>query len=339
MGGSYFNRDDYDARKAFRAATSTPVFAYDADVRSGKVDAKVHKDLDPKGANRESRDSDAHPITVPIGVIFDCTGSMATVPAILQDKLANLMGTFLDDKASGKKYLGDGYPAILIGGLDDYHAQRGAGFAHGEGTLQVGQFESGMEIDQMLEKLWLTANGGGTYDESYEIAMYFMARHTVHDHWEKRGRRGYVFFIGDEHPYRDVESAVVENVIGDKLQADLALKDVVAELQERYNVFMIIPNMTNHYADMSLLKFWQDLLGQQNAMRLQDPNKICEMIASTVALCEEHIGIDDLAADGIVDDDIKKALVPIARAGGAVAHYSAAGLEAVAGDAGGVERL
>ena len=172
MGGSAFSRDDYSARASFRTKTGMPVFAYDADVKAGKASG-VHKSLDPKDVKlRESRDSDKHPITVPVAVIMDTTGSMAHVPVILEEELAKLMSHFLDDKASGKKYLGDGYPAILIGAIDDYPAQLSR--YDGAGTLQVGQFESGMEIDQMLEHLWLTGNGGGTYEESYE------PRHVLH---------------------------------------------------------------------------------------------------------------------------------------------------------------
>lgn len=41
--------------------------------------------------------------------------------------------------------------------------------------------------------------------ESYELAMYFMARHTSIDCYEKRGKRGYLFMIGDELAYPKVK--------------------------------------------------------------------------------------------------------------------------------------
>jgi hypothetical protein len=342
MGSSNYSRDDYDARANLRSSTAkskginytSAVFAYDHDIKTGKTSAKVHDTLNPFKANRESRDSTEHPVTVPIGVILDTTGSMGQVPIIIQEKLSHLMGAFLEDKASGKKYLGDGYPAICIGAVDDYDAQRGY---DGAGSLQVGQFESGLEIDDNLSNLWLTGNGGGTYSESYQLGLYFFAKHTAHDHWDKRHRKGYLFIIGDEHTYPKVEKEEVAKIIGDNLQADLDTADIIKEAQKRYHVFFIIPNLSSYYGDPELEKYWVKLLGQQNVLKLEDPKKVCEMIVGAVAISEEHIGIDDLAADLGVDGSLSAALVPLAKAG-LVAH-SAEGLSAVAGDVGGVERL
>ncbi len=341
MGGSSFSRDDYSARSSLRSSYATthgvPVadatFAYSADIKSGKTKATVHPSLSPKGATiRESRDSDAHPVTVPIIITLDTTGSMAEVPVTIQERLPKLMGHFLDDKASGKRYLGDGYPAIMISAVDDYPAQ-GA-----DGCLQVGQFESGIEIDDNLTNLWITHRGGGTYEESYELALYFAARHTVHDNLEKRGRRGYMFIIGDEMAYPRVTRKQIGDVINaDPLQDDIPLEQIVSEAQAKYNVFFIIPNNTSHYNDPVLEKFWVKLLGQQNVLKLSDPKKICELICGAVAICEEHIGVDDLVTDGI--DVNSKALTLLASSGGAVARHDASGLPAIAGAAGGTERL
>ncbi len=308
MGGSTYSRDDYSARVNIRALHSIPTFKHDDDIRTHKVAARVHKTLDPKGVKiRESRDSDAHPVTVPVGVILDTTGSMADVPQIIEKKLNELMGTFLEDKVSGKKYLGDGYPAILIGAIDDYYAQ-GA-----DGALQVGQFESGMEIDENLENLWLTRKGGGTYEESYDLALYFFARHTAHDHWDKRKRKGYLFLIGDEKLYPEVNHKAVASVIGDSLQSNIPIETIIDEVKERYHVFFLIPNMTQHYGDSGLERFWVDHLGQQNVLHLREPEKVCELIASCVAICEEHVGVDDLITDGVMDPDAKKALVLLSK--------------------------
>jgi hypothetical protein len=340
MGGTSFSRDDYDARDAYRSATSTPVFAYDDAIKTKKVAAKVHKLLDPKDVKlRESRDCDAHPVTVPIAVMLDTTGSMAQVPMIIEKALATLMGHFLEDKASGKKYLGDGYPAILIGAVDDYAAMQYL-VGNASGTLQVGQFESGMEIDQMLENLWLTGQGGGTYQENYDLALYFMARHTAHDHMEKRNRKGYLFIIGDEHAYEVVDKRFVEDVIGDKLQDNIKLETIIEEAQELYHVFFVIPNMTQHYNDRTLEKWWVERLGQQNVLKLEDPQKICELIVSAVAICEEHVGLDELVSDGVAAGGVDKTLgALVALRSSSISKFSASGLPAVSGDAEGTERL
>jgi len=340
MGGTSFSRDDYSARTTSRASSAKGTFAYDYDIRTGAVDAKVHDSLSPKNLKtRESRDSAEHAVTVPIGITLDTTGSMQDVPKMIQKALPKLMGSFLDDKASGKKYLGDGYPAILISAVDDYDAQYRS--YKGEGCLQVGQFESGIEIDDNLTNLWFTGNGGGTYSESYELALYVAARHTVHDHFEKRGRKGYWFIIGDEYAYPRVSKKQVADIIGASIQDDISLEDIIAEVQEKYHLFFVLPNMTSHYRDEKLYKTWEKLLGQQNVMRLDDPDKICELIVGAVALCEEFVGIDDLAAD-LGAGAYTKALVPLSKSastGGAVSRFSATGLPTVSGASGGSKRL
>lgn len=342
MGGSRYSNDDYAARSFLRSdiaakkgiSIDAATFGYDHDVKAGRASG-VHASLNPHGVKmRESRDSDAHPVTVPIIIVTDTTGSMQQVPKMLQKSLSRLMGRFLDDKASGKRYLGDGYPAIMIAAVDDYAAQRQVGHKDGAGTLQVGQFESGLEIDDNLTNLWMTGNGGGTYSESYELALYFAARKTAHDHMEKRGRKGYLFVIGDEHAYQAVSREAISAVIGDTAQDDIPLKEIIAAASQKYYVFFVIPNMTSHYGDRALEKYWVELLGQQNVLKLEDPDKICELIAGAVAICEENIGIEDLCGDM---GATLNALVPLAKSGaGAISSYSAAGLVAAGS---GVERL
>jgi hypothetical protein len=331
MGGSRYNDDDYTMRSSFRKTHAIPTFAYDYDIKTGKTKAGVHKTLNPKGVGmRESRDSAGHD-KVPIAIFLDTTGSMQTVPRIIQAALPKLMGGFLNDKASGKKYLGDkGYPDIMIGAVDDYDAMGG------EGCLQVGQFESGMEIDDNLTNLWITDNGGGTYEESYQLAAYFLANHTVHDHWEKRKKKGYAFFIGDEHAYPILKAKEVAEIIGDKMQADVPSAKVLQHLSQRYHVFFIIPNMTNHYGDEGLYKYWVKLLGQQRVFKLDDPEKICELIVAAVAICENHISLAELDEDEMATPSMSKALGPLAT--GALTTHEGS-LPEIPGKAGVVVRL
>jgi len=322
MGGSSFSTDTvrvYSDRVTHRAVTGTSAFAYDADIKTGKSAARVHATMDPYGVIRESRDSDAHPVTLPISIVLDTTGSMRSVPAIIESKLPELMGFFLGDKASGKRYLGEAYPAIMICAVDDYDAMGGG---RGCGALQVGQFESGIEIDDDLTSLWITHRGGGTYEESYELAAYFLARRVITDSWEKRRKKGYVFIIGDENYYKKVSSNQLSEVIGcDTEQGDIETVDIFKELQEKNNVFFIIPNMTQHYSDVNLYNNWVRLLGQQNVLKLDDPNKICELIASAVAICENYVNKETLLIDG-ADANIVSSLAVVKSHGGDIESNS-----------------
>ena len=59
----------------------------------------------------------------------------------------------------------------------------------------------------------------------------------------------------------------------------------MAEAQEKWDVYYILPDMTSYYNDPAVINCWRRLLGQ-NAIKLPDPAGISEMIASLVGLAE-----------------------------------------------------
>jgi hypothetical protein len=89
MGFSRWSDDFYKERARKRHHDGTPTFAHDAAMRSRpRSDRVCHQAMNPFGvAQRESRDSDAHPQSLAIAVIFDVTGSMGSIPVTLQKKL------------------------------------------------------------------------------------------------------------------------------------------------------------------------------------------------------------------------------------------------------------
>ena len=146
MGTTRWSDDHYRDRAKIRARTGKDAFEYDHAIRSGAVDRAVHQKMNPRGVGfRESRDSDAHPESHAVGVLFDVTGSMQNVPRILQANLPKLMGLLIR-----KGYLD--HPQILIGGIGDATCD--------VAPLQIGQFESGIEIEEDLGRLFLEGGGG-----------------------------------------------------------------------------------------------------------------------------------------------------------------------------------
>ncbi|YCK33971.1 hypothetical protein ACNF49_07695 [Actinomadura sp. ATCC 39365] len=281
MGSGIWSTNVYDSAARYRAATGSSAFAYsDGGAR------RVHPDLDPFGVTRESRDSAEHPDSLAIAVLFDVTGSMRAVPRTLQTRLPDLLGLLLR-----KGYATD--PQIMFGAIGDATCDRA--------PLQVGQFESDNRMDDQLGLILLEGGGGGQKRESYELAMYFMARHTSIDCHEKRGKRGYLFVIGDEMPYQRVSRNHVKDLVGDRLTAPLGVADVVAELTRKYDVYFILPQGASYAGDPEVLDSWRRLLGQ-NVLELDDLDAVCETIALTVGLGEDAIdldeGLEDLAELG-----------------------------------------
>jgi len=120
-------------------------------------------------------------------------------------------------------------------------------------------------------------------EESYEMGMYFFARHTETDCWEKRSHKGYLFLLGDEKAYPRIHRGTVRRLIGDELEEDIPTADIVAELQRRYEVYFIVPPGTAHYTAPWLEESWTELLGEGHFVRLQDLDSICEMMATIIA--------------------------------------------------------
>lgn len=329
MGGGYWNVTDYTTRATEKASSGRSTFDYhDSTYSRPRSTWKVHKDLDPAKLNtfdkkvREAFDSDEHPNATPIAVFFDVTGSMGQIPRVLQKKLPQLHGLL-----QRKGYVED--PQILFGGVGDGYSDTL--------PLQVGQFESDSRGDAQMEHMVLEGGGGGGNHESYELAAYFMARHSKLDCVEKRGKKGYLFFIGDERIYSKVNRKQVEKIIGDKLQEDLSTVEVFEELKRQYEVFFLfaaqgsyepgdvldksLPTRSYHYSDGSKnVCYWRDLLGQ-NALVLDDAKAVCETIALTLGIMEGTVsldeGLDDLREIGADKSSVKAAGKALAKVGAA----------------------
>lgn len=269
MGHSDWSDAAYQARQTHRSKTKQTAFTHDQQVRSSGV-VQIHEQMNPYGAVRESRDSAAHPTSLAIAVAFDVTGSMGTVPRVLQTKLGALMRTLIQ-----KGYVA--HPQILFGAVGDAHSD--------SVPLQIGQFESGLEMDDDLGKIYLEGGGGGQVHESYELAIYYFARRTAIDCYERRGRKGYLFTIGDEKPYPVVRRQHVQQHIGDRLERDIPTEQIVGELQTRYEYFHIIPTNTSHGRSAEVQDRWRALLGER-VLLLDDEAAVSETIALAIGLCE-----------------------------------------------------
>ncbi|PBC71319.1 hypothetical protein BX265_5919 [Streptomyces sp. TLI_235] len=304
MGSGTWSTDVYDAAAHYRTGTGASAFAYsDATTRGARSGWKAHPTLDPHGlTTRESRDSDEHPTSLAIAVLFDVTGSMQTVPRTLQTKLPELFGLLLR-----KGYTE--HPQILFGAVGDATCDRV--------PLQLGQFESDNRMDDHLGNILLEGGGGGQMTESYELAMYAMARHTSLDCVERRGRKGYLFLIGDELPYGKVKAREVRAVLGEDIPEDIPITAILAELRQLFHVYFILPAGAAHAGNTEVLDTWRKLLGQ-HVIELDDLDAVCETIALTIGLGEEAIdlqeGLDDLTDIGSdAAATVGKALQSLAR--------------------------
>ena len=247
--------------------------------------------------------TDEHPDPTAIAVFFDQTGSMGFIPRVLQQKLKDL-----HELLQGDAYCTD--PQILFGAIGD--ARNGE-----RAPLQVGQFESDNAMDENLANIYLEGNGGGQMHETYELGLYFLARHTFLDGFEKKGRKGYAFFIGDERAYPQVSAANVKGLIGDDINENLDTKAIVAEAQKLYNVYFLYASQGSYNAgtilgepggepDTTYQSYsWRQLLGER-AVPLENADSICDVIAGIVGVLEDGVKLED------APDAAQKVLTPTA---------------------------
>ncbi|MEQ1503808.1 MAG: VWA domain-containing protein [Myxococcota bacterium] len=291
MGYGSYSHDAHVAMTSARAQAPHEVF----------TQRRCHELMDPLGVRfRESLDSESHPSSLGIVFALDVSGSMGEIPKALATKtLPAFMKTMLEAGVTD--------PQILF---------MGVGCAIGDAApLQVGQFESTERLmDQWLTWLYLEGGGGGG-NESYELAMYFAARHTKLDCFDKRGRRGYLFITGDEPPNPAVSRGQVKRLIGDDLPDDLPIAQVIAETQQRYEPFYLIPDPGR----AGIERQWRDLLGDR-VVTMETPDDTGYVAAGLVALLEGYAGslgalVDRYTAAGLASGratGIAKALTPFA---------------------------
>lgn len=264
MGYGSWSSDTYaSTKKSYARASTDDIFKH---TRS----RTIASDMDPHGLGvRESRDSDEHPTSTPIIVGLDETGSMGRIPErMAREKLGTIFETML------KHGVPD--PQVLFLGIGDHHSDHF--------PLQVGQFESETTLlDKWLTSVNLEGNGGGQHFESYPLAWLVAGRHTSTDSWEKRGRKGFLFTIGDEAPWGVIEGDFLRRTLGYGQAEDLTAEQLLAEAEKTWNVYHLHCQDGSYHSRPEVLDPWRRLLGDRLIL-LQHSDAACETMASLVAV-------------------------------------------------------
>lgn len=259
---------DADAYRSYSSSVSTKTRD---EVYTSRT---IHKDLDPKGvAVRESRDSVDNPNSTPIIVGLDVTGSMGMIAEyIAKQGLGTLFQGILD-----RKPVSD--PHLMFMGIGDAACDRA--------PLQVSQFEADNRIVEQLTKLFLEGAGGGNNHESYDFPWYFAARHTVHDSMIKRGKRGYLFTVGDEETPRVLTKGALNRFLGTTSEVDVLASLSLQEAQRLYDVYHVVIEEGSHArSHMAQVRAsWSALLGQK-VIYLSDYKLLSQTIVSAIQVAE-----------------------------------------------------
>ncbi len=276
MGYGRFTSTDWDSFTAHRTAGRS---------RDEVFSRGLRPSMDPRllsAGVRESRDSTDNPLSTPIIVGLDVTGSMGM---IAEDIARHGLRT-LFEQIYARQPVPD--PHVMFMGIGDA--------ACDQAPLQVSQFEADIRIAEQLVDLWLEGGGGGNDSESYTLPWLFAALHTATDAWSKRGRKGYLFTIGDEEPPAVLTARQQRRVLGGG-QRDLLTRDLLRLVSRQWEVFHIIVEQGSYCQGGRLdqvSRRWTGLLGQR-ALHLADYTRLPELIVSAMQVNEGH-DLDDVAA-------------------------------------------
>lgn len=272
MGSGRWNDDDW---KGY-VKTSGVDTKSDRDIFRSTASTVKNSAVDPHGLTfRESVDSVDNPLSTPIIFGIDVTGSMGHLAGALVRKGLNTLVTEIYDR----KPVTD--PHVLCAAIGDAEAGDRMPF-------QITQFEADVKILPQIETLYLEGGGGGNRYESYALAWYFAVYHTKTDSFTKRGKKGYIFTVGDELPTPYLLASDINRVFGScKFQGDrINAVDLLTLVSREWEVFHLFVEESEHARrNNGIFEAWKDLLGQR-ALSLSDHTKMAEVIVSAMQVNE-----------------------------------------------------
>jgi hypothetical protein len=291
MGGGSWTSSawkDYASRTIDTAATVDDIYTSE----------HMHKDLNPKGVTiRESRDSSDNPESNAVIIALDVTGSMSSVLEAMARKGLQTVAEEIYDRQPITQ------PQIMFMGVGDAN--------YDSAPLQVTQFESDIRIAEWLTKIYLERGGGGNDSESYIFPWYFAATRTALDCFEKRGKKGVLFTVGDECPTPYLTADQIEEFLGERPQFDkVTAQEALTMVSRQYEVFHLMVEQGSFYRSEGkrVLSEWQNLLGQ-HALPLADHTKMGEVIVSTLQILAGENKSDVINSwDGSTGMVVKKAI-------------------------------
>ena len=272
MGGTSYSRDsatrsDWGTRAA-RDATKSVDAIYTAKT--------VDKANDPKFITvRESRDSDVNPVTVPVLIGVDGTGSMGGLSGVVAKKVGLVFQELIDKAVVPGPQVS---VALYRDVTCDYNAQ-----------YQWSQFESDpVTLMGQVEKFYAIGTGGGGNDsESNGLVWYSALTKTIADHIIKRGKKGYLFTIGDEEVPPSLKAKDINIVFGESPQAVPTNEEMIKSLKKDWNIFHLMVAQGSYMRQNrnAVIESWERLLGQ-NALLLEHTDSMLEVIVSTIRILE-----------------------------------------------------
>lgn len=172
--------------------------------------------------------------------------------------------------------------------------------------LQVTDFGQGVQIDQLISKVYLEKGGSGTESEheAYELSAFFYLQQCELENVALP----YFFITGDEHFYQRINKKVLEKIMGNvpyepKKEVSFFSKvkkffggsnnednenfsslEIWKELKKKFNVFHLHKPYIRQKLQKGELDDWVQALGEEWILELQTPKAVIDVILGVIAL-------------------------------------------------------
>jgi len=269
MGSSPWSSTEYDSYVKTTRGVDSKTFATSSyNTQEIFKSKRLNKELDPYNVKRECCDCNEHPNTFPVILALDVTGSMGQAAVKVAQKLGEIMTKLLMDSSIKKDV------EFCIMGIGD--------ITYDNAPIQMSQFEADVKIVESVDKIYFEGGGGGNNFESYSAAWYMGVYHCALDCW-KRGEKGLIITLGDEHPNPYLPKKI-SNITGRAVQGDIRTPDLLEEAREKFSIYHISVDdtETSYEGYVPLIDDnWKALLGDEY-YKVANLNNLDHVITSII---------------------------------------------------------
>ncbi len=198
----------------------------------------------------------------PVIVAVDGTGSMQQWPAGIFDRLPLLYQTlsqWRDDVELSFAVIGD------ANGPDKW-------------PVQMTPFGKGVVLDDYLKALHAEGKGGPGIRESYELWAYFVKEHVR----TPNAKAPFLFVMGDEMFYNQVNPEQVQQHFGGGLQEPVSSVDVWKSLAEHYDIRFLRKSYDGH--DARIRDQWGSAIGVDHIVDVPTPQDMNDLRIVDIAM-------------------------------------------------------
>jgi len=195
----------------------------------------------------------------PILIAVDVTGSMASWPAEIFDRLPLLYNTLSQYRPDVEIC----FAAIGDAGVDRW-------------PLQVTTFASGFDLEQLLGSLY-GEGGGGDAPESYGLFAHWV---NTHVQVPNAAEAPFLIVFGDITMHTTVPAAQIEHYLGDKAQ-DVNALQAWQQVTQKWNTWFL-RRPTGKPGD-AVDKQWGQAIGGQKVFRIEDEQRAVDYAMGLIA--------------------------------------------------------